>query len=306
MVISMKKTLFIIALIIICTLVIALLNPKYEKKDRINITTSFYPMYTIVLNLTSGIEGVEVNNLTNDTTGCVHDYVLSPQELVKVSKSDILIVNGSGMETFISKVLAQTPQLNIIDSSIGVEHEYVIHNGHEEIDPHTYLNIDNYILQVKNIAAGLIEHDPMYKEKYEENLSIYLDKLNLLKNFATEKLKDLDLQVISQANSFKYFARSVGIEVVDVLEKEEGQALSFQEMSKIVDCVNKLGVKILVSDKDLTSQATSAILQETSLKDCKFDKVISSSNEKDNYLNIMTRNIEAIYSVAKELKDGQV
>ena len=37
------------------------------------IVTSFYPIYVDVLNITNGVEGVKVVNMTKPQTGCLHD-----------------------------------------------------------------------------------------------------------------------------------------------------------------------------------------------------------------------------------------
>lgn len=49
------------------------------------IVASFYPVYIAVLNLTAGVDGVEVVSLTGPTTGCLHDYQLSPDNRITLS-----------------------------------------------------------------------------------------------------------------------------------------------------------------------------------------------------------------------------
>ena len=45
------------------------------------IVTSFYPIYIDAINLATGIKDVEVVNLTPPTTGCLHDYQLTPEDM---------------------------------------------------------------------------------------------------------------------------------------------------------------------------------------------------------------------------------
>ena len=70
-----------------------------EKKDdgKLKIVTSFYPMYLDTLNITRGVEGVEVVNLTPPQTGCLHDYQLTPEDMKTLEDADIFVVNGLGM-----------------------------------------------------------------------------------------------------------------------------------------------------------------------------------------------------------------
>lgn len=70
----------------------------------------------------------------------------------KVENADIFISNGLGMENFISKILESNSDMKVIDSSNNLEN--VISNGIEE-NAHIWTSIDNYILQVQNIAEEL-------------------------------------------------------------------------------------------------------------------------------------------------------
>ena len=60
------------------------------------IVASFYPVYIAALNLADGVEGVEVVSLTGPTTGCLHDYQLSPDNRITLSGASVLAVNGDG------------------------------------------------------------------------------------------------------------------------------------------------------------------------------------------------------------------
>ena len=166
-----------IALLVITTVLAINVNEKRETK--FNIVTSFYPMYLATLNITDGVDNISVKNLTSETSGCIHDYVLSTTELVTLAKADALVINGAGMEGFMDKVISNFNTLDIIDSSTGIDvinnecdeehhsHEGHSHEGHShEINTHIFVSIRNYIKQVQNISDKLIELDSINKEVY--------------------------------------------------------------------------------------------------------------------------------------------
>jgi glycosyltransferase involved in cell wall biosynthesis len=64
-------------------------------------------MYISTKNITRGIDGVRVINMTKPQTGCLHDYQLTPQDLKTLEAADAFIVNGAGMESFLDKVVSQ-------------------------------------------------------------------------------------------------------------------------------------------------------------------------------------------------------
>ena len=70
------------------------------------IVTSFYPMYIATLNIVDGIEGVTVINLTENQTGCIHDYQLTTQDMRDIAEANIAVINGGDLEEFMEEVLA--------------------------------------------------------------------------------------------------------------------------------------------------------------------------------------------------------
>lgn len=94
---------------------------KQHKKEGLTIVTSFYPMYIAALNIADGIDGVQVVNLTENQTGCVHDYQLTTKDMRTLSGAQIIILNGGGMEEFMEDVLNRQEGIPVIDSSAGME-----------------------------------------------------------------------------------------------------------------------------------------------------------------------------------------
>ena len=100
-----------------------------DKEDSIKVVTSFYPMYLLASNVVKDIDNVELINMTNSATGCLHDYSLTTDNIKLLEDCDVFIINGAGMESFLDKVLEQKPDLKIIDASEGIE---LIKSDYEE------------------------------------------------------------------------------------------------------------------------------------------------------------------------------
>lgn len=95
-------------------------NEAGTEKKTILVTT--FPIYQIVRNVTEGRDGVKVNLLLPSQLGCPHDYALTIEDMKKLAKSDILIINGHGMEEFLgAPVKEANPNILIIDSSEGIK-----------------------------------------------------------------------------------------------------------------------------------------------------------------------------------------
>jgi zinc transport system substrate-binding protein len=167
-----------------------------EKK--LNIVTTFYPIYLIGLNVADRIDALDVKSLTQLNTGCLHDYQLTTEDMKLISNADLLIINGGGMESFLEDVKTNYPDLTIIDASQGItllsneteqdenkndgfEHVETGHDeaGHDETEQaeneHDVTQQDNG--QPSTSAAG---HDDDHEHSHEHdhgeyNAHVWLD-----------------------------------------------------------------------------------------------------------------------------------
>ena len=78
--------------------------PEEIEEDNFVIVTSFYPVYIATMNLTEGMEAVEVVNLMSQQGGCLHDYQLTTHDMKQLERADVFIMNGAGMEGYIEEV----------------------------------------------------------------------------------------------------------------------------------------------------------------------------------------------------------
>ena len=91
----MKKTLALLLSLLLLALPLCALGET--------VATSFYPIYLFALNLTQGIDGLEVRNLAAPGTGCLHDYQLQTGDMKALAEADVFLVNGAGMEELPAK-----------------------------------------------------------------------------------------------------------------------------------------------------------------------------------------------------------
>ena len=77
----MKKIMSILLAVLVCVFAVGCGGQTAKDKKEFTIVTSFYPMYIDVLNITKGVEGVKVVNMTKQQTGCLHDYQLTTEDM---------------------------------------------------------------------------------------------------------------------------------------------------------------------------------------------------------------------------------
>ena len=112
-----------------------------EDTEKMIVVTSFYPMYIATENVAGDCSAIEVKNLSEPQTGCLHDFQLTPEDMKLLSTADMFVINGGGMESFLDDVIRQYPKLNIVETiadeadEADTDGRETIH-GHEETPDH--------------------------------------------------------------------------------------------------------------------------------------------------------------------------
>jgi len=209
-----KKALISVLLLLILIVTIGLIYGKArQENNKFKIVTSFYPTYIIARNITNGIDEIEVQNMVALTAGCIHDYTLTPSDMVKIEQADVLIVNGAGMEGFVEDIKNNYPKLPIIDASTNIS--LTEHQLEHEYNSHIWMDPTKYIEQINNVSEQLMVIDSQHKEIYEENTKNYIKKINdLIMKMQTELISAKDEKVIIFHDAFEYLANYLKMNVI--------------------------------------------------------------------------------------------
>ena len=260
------------------------------------IVTSFYPIYIEVLNITEGVEGVKVVNMTKPQTGCLHDYQLTTEDLKTLEGADALVVNGAGMESFLDKVTAQQQNLKIIDASRS-DNIHLLKEG-EEDNPHVWLSVTYAIEQVKAITSQLCEADPEHEKQYRDNAMAYVVKLMDLREEMHGELDSLPHKdIVTFHEAFPYLAKEFRLNIVSVIEREPGTEPAPKELEELIAKVQGLPVKVLFTEPQYSPAAAETIARETGARLYQLDPVVtgeSSPEAKDAYIDTMRKNMKVL------------
>ena len=268
------------------------------------IVTSFYPIYIFALNLTEGIEGVEVRNLTAPDTGCLHDYQLQTGDMKKLATADAFLINGAGMESYLTGVMEAFPHLPVVDASVGIEllcaeeHEHEHEHDHGENNAHVWLDAKNAQTMVRNLAEGLMVVCPDKAEEINTNRDAYLTRLAALDEEITAALADVPSRdIITFHEAFPYFAKAYGLNVAAVVNREPSDSLSPAKLAELVKLVRSLGVPPLFVEPQYEDMAAQTLARETGAKLYTLDPAVTGP-ENDvpltYYEDVMRANVQVL------------
>ncbi len=246
------------------------------------VVTSFYPIYLFTLNLTDGLEDVEVRNLAAPGTGCLHDYQLQTGDMKMLNRADVFLVNGAGMESYLSNVFSAFPKLPVVDASAGVElleadlSGVAVGESEELYNAHIWLDAGNAVKMVNNLAAGLMAALPAQAERIAANRDQYVARLNALDTELREGLADVKQRdIVTFHEAFPYFARAYGLNVAAVVNREPGDSLSPAALAELVRVVRDLGVPPLFVEPQYEDLAAQTLARETGAAVYTLDPVVT-------------------------------
>ncbi len=343
-----KKLMLLIAIMLVLSIgaaIIISLSDKSkrivatEEGDKLRVMTTFYPVYMIGLNIAEGIDDITIKNLTDLNTGCLHDYQLTTDDMKNISEADILIINGGGMEGFLSDVEANYPGLKIIDTSTGIS---MLHNGesseehaehqsehlseensdeeehaHGEFNAHVWLDPELYIKQIENVRDGILSYinvnrpDAVNLEQaIRNNAQAYIDKVasldNEVKDYAesyasvrTSKSMDSGKAVIFH-DSFAYLAGRVGLSVVYSVPLDADTSLSAGEIAEIVQEVKKEDIRYLFTEEQFSDSIARQIAAETGARIYIIDSAVTGDGSKDSYIKAMKKNLATLEDAVED------
>lgn len=297
-IIKLKYKLINMLLILALLFTLTSCKTKVQNNENFKIATSFYPVYIATKNIAKDIDGVEVVDMTKPTTGCLHDYNVTPMDMKNLEGADVLVINGADMESFMDKVMAQFPKLKIVDSSTNIE--LINGGGDEGYNPHIWVSISNYITQIQNITTELATIDPVHAVSYKANSKAYIAKLEELKVEMHEALDDVqNKNIVTFHEAFPYFAKEFNLNIVAVIEREPGSEPSPRQLGDTIDEILKLGIKVLFAEPQYSQKAADAIAIETGSKVYYLDPGVTGDDSEDAYLNIMKENLKVLKEALK-------
>ncbi|WP_439924226.1 metal ABC transporter solute-binding protein, Zn/Mn family [Nitrobacter sp. JJSN] len=202
----------------VIAIVLAALAPA-RAQDRVEVVASF----SILGDFARAVGGARTDVTTLvGTNGDVHVFTPTPADARKVAAAKLVIVNGLGLEGWLSRLVqASGGHAAIVVATTGVPSRgsaagEMSGARHSEgsADPHAWQSVANAKIYVANIRDALIAADPPGEAAYRANAAAYLMKLDALDREVGEAVARIPPErrkVISTHNAFSYFEAAYGI-----------------------------------------------------------------------------------------------
>jgi zinc transport system substrate-binding protein len=212
----------------------------------LKVLVSFPPLYSF----TKSVAGPDAKVLCLLTDVGPHDHKPTAADAIAVRHADLMLINGLELDDTVTKVVKNAqPNLQVVKVAEAIppasrfkvqDDPHHKHTGdccaHGEYDPHVWLGIDEAIIMVRQIRDRLQVKDPAHHSGYQERADAYVKELEALRSYGQKAFKDKsNRKLITNHNSFRYFAKTFGLEVVGCIQAQPGVEA---DRAKMVEMIN--------------------------------------------------------------------
>lgn len=271
----------------------------------INVVASF----SILGDLVKSIGGDKVNLITivgpNQDT---HEYEIKPSDVDKINQSQILFINGLGLENGWINQLIKSYKGHVVVVTTGLKpltDNSGMSNSHK-IDPHAWNDVQNVKnIYIPNILNALVTIDPKNKIYYQKNAKNYIAKLTNLNQWAINQLNQVPLehrQAVTTHDAFAYFALAYKVNFISVQGVSTDSDASARDVAIIENAIKKSKVKVVFLENMTNNQLINQIAKDTGAKiggQLYSDALSDKSGSADTYINLIRSNIHTLVTAWK-------
>jgi ABC-type Zn uptake system ZnuABC Zn-binding protein ZnuA len=239
------------------------------------VVTSIAPIANIIKNV--GGDRIDIISIVPSSEDS-HTFIPSvTDEVIIKTKADLVIINGLGLETAIEAAAKQSEnsQLRLLklgDRTVSRE-QWEFDNSFPEsggiANPHLWLNVQYAMKYAELVRDELSLADPENAEYYDANTELYLAQLRQLDDTimtAVATIPEENRKLVTYHDSFPYFAKRYGFEVVAALQPAHFGEPTESEIAGIVAQIRTENVPAIFASEVFPNGVTQRIAEEANVE----------------------------------------
>ena len=211
-----------------------------------------------------------------------HEYEPTPQDIAAVAGARMVIVNGAGLESFLTKMLGNAGGTRpVVVASAGLQSRAaregeVLEGGvggagpATDPDPHFWLDpvlVESY---VRNIRDGLIGIDPAGESSYRANADVSIGRLQELDTWIRSQVAQIppaDRKLVTNHESLGYFADRYGFRIVGTVIPSVSTEASPtpRQLARLVDGLKAAGARAVFLETGANAQLPRQVAEEAKI-----------------------------------------
>ena len=274
-----------------------------REDQKLRVIATIFPIYDFARNI--GGDKIKVTMLLPPGTDA-HHYELKPEDIVKVSKTDIFLFTNFEMEQWAYKIInaaEKNTNMLAIETGAGAVLLPLNAEGEEQenhvskFDPHIWLDMDNAQKMVDNIAAAFIKKDSRNSDYYLKNALNYKLKLIALDQRYRAELTRCKTKTILHAGhwAFAYLAKKYNLNYIAAYNVSADAEPSPQKMVDLVQQGKSQRIAYIYYESMINPRLAQMIARETGAGLLKLNNGhdVSKADIKngESFISLMEKNL---------------
>lgn len=264
---------------------------EIQAGQKVKVITSFYPLYEIARRV--GGEYVDIQNLVPPGAE-PHDYELTPKDISRILESDILFVNGGGLEPWFSKITSevQEKKVRIIDAS-------KLFGDIISGDPHYWLDPLQYMKEVDRFEQILSEVDPSHRDFYLGNAKKFTAELASLSDDFQMGFQNCSFnEFVTNHAAFGYLAKRYNLEMIPITGLSPEAEPSPKTLAALTDLLRSKNIRYIMVETLVSPKIAETLAREVGAQTLVLNPLEGLVNEDialgQNYITVMRQNLHAL------------
>lgn len=261
---------------------------------RLRVVASFYPLYFFASKI--GGDAAIVFNVT-PAGAEPHEYELTPQDLVRIETSDLVLLNGLDFEPWGNRILAD--QQNQLPGVITVGEEaailYKTGDGGRILNPHVWLSPPLARRMIEVIVEAFVSLDAARAEGFRANAAALQMRLTELDTAYRLGLRACRLRdIITSHAAFGYLAAEYGFNEIPIAGVSTDDEPSAREIADIAAFAKRNGITHIFFESLTSPELAKTIAEEAGAKTLALNPLEGLTDaeitEGKDYITEMTQN----------------
>lgn len=232
-----------------------------------------------------------------------HTYEPSPGDMKWIERSDVVVMAGFELETWLDKLLKASPKKDRLEMDISKAVKNPIsadpndepHEGHGHahgsINPHYWLDPDIMASAAIFMGDKLAAKLPAESKAILNRANSVAGELRALDSEISKRLSGAGLgkDFVAFHNAWPYFARRYGLRVAGVIETAPGREPSAQHIISLVKEIKRLKAKAVMVEPQFSQRLGQTLAKEAGVKTTVVDPIGGSSGNQ-SYFDLMRNN----------------
>ncbi|HWL54947.1 MAG TPA: metal ABC transporter substrate-binding protein [Chthoniobacteraceae bacterium] len=224
--------------------------------------------FTILEEMARNVAGdaAEVASITKPGAE-IHEYEVTPQDIVKAQRADLILWNGLGLERWFERFFVRLKGVPGAVLTEGIKPLGIAEGPYRgKPNPHAWMSPTNAVIYVENIRKALVALDPANEATYNANAAAYTEKIRSVDapiRKALDSIPEAKRWLVSSEGAFSYLTHDYGMKELYLWPINADAVGTPQQVRKVVDLVREHGIPVVFSESTVSDKPMRQVAKET-------------------------------------------